>query len=97
MQDLVPALHDLAVLSYNGLQSFVKVGLEIAGVLQTMRMHEGLNFRIARPLLAVHLVAADMKILVGKEPRHLADKLIKKFVRVLARRVHGRVMNSEMT
>src|SRR5215813_9407168 len=96
MQDLVPALHDFAVFFHDRLQPFVEVGLEIACILETVSAHKSLNFRIACPLLAIYLVAADVKILVGKELRHLADELIQKLIRVLTRWVHGRIMNAEM-
>src|ERR1041385_1108819 len=96
MQNLVPALHDFAVLSYDRLQPFVEIGLEIARILETVSAHKSLDVRIAGPLLSVYLVAADVKILIGKKPRHFANEIIQKLVRVLARWVHGRIMNAEM-
>ena len=56
-----------------------------------MLAHVGLDLRVRVPLFAVALVAADMEVGVGKERRHLPQKLIEKLERAFARRVHGRV------
>src|SRR6266536_2520434 len=61
-----------------------------------MRPHVLLNFRICIPLFPVYFVAADVKKLIGEELSHLFDELVKKLVRALAGRIHGRIEDSPL-
>ncbi len=63
-------------------------------VFDAFLFHEGLNLRIAGPLLAFILIAADVHIGVRKKRGHLAQKTIKKFVGLLAGRIESRLKNS---
>src|SRR5262249_45401849 len=74
----------------------IEVRLEIEVVAKVMLMFEALDTGVRIPLLAVDLVAADMKVLVWKHPGHLADEVVEKVVGLVARWVHGRVMNAEV-
>src|ERR1700730_5947630 len=59
-------------------------------------MHEGLDFRIRIPLLAVYFVAANVEELVGEETGHLADEFIEKPVSLFPGRVHGGIEDSPL-
>ena len=45
-------------------------------------------------MLSVYFVAADVEVLVGKQPRHLADEIIQKLISAFLRRIHCRIENS---
>src|SRR5436305_12711117 len=45
-----------------------------------MRLFEGLNLGIRVPVLSIHLVAADMEKLVGKQLSHFLDELVHELV-----------------
>src|SRR5260370_42201725 len=66
-KNFVPADHCFAVFSDNLLQALAEVSLQRIVVLQSVRLFELLNLRIGVPLLSVHLVAANVKILVRQE------------------------------
>ena len=91
MQDFIPSHHGLVVLGYDLLQALVKVGLQILIVLHVVRVDEFLDFRIGIPLLAVNLVAANVKIGVGKELGHFRNELFQKLVHRFARGIHDRI------
>ena len=57
--------------------------------LQVILPHERANARVAFPLLAGYLIAADVKERIGKERGHLADECVQKLIGGFARRVHG--------
>src|SRR5207245_10337031 len=66
VEDFVPANHSLAVCSHDGLQAPVEICLERAIVFDAVLAHESLDAWITVPLLAVHLVAADVEVLIRK-------------------------------
>ncbi len=80
MQNFVPAHHDFVVLGHDFLQALVEVGLQVLIVFHAVGVEECLNLRIRVPLLAVDLVASDMKIRVGEKPSHFGNELFQKFV-----------------
>src|SRR5260370_5528143 len=59
-----------------------------------MDVHELLDSGVGIPLLSIDLVAADMKISIGKKPSHLADECVEEFVSLLLRGVHCRIKDS---
>src|SRR6185503_13799111 len=72
-QNLVPAFHALAVLGQNRLHAAIEISLQSVIVFDLLFMHPELNAFIPVPILAVHFVAADVKILIRKERGHLAE------------------------
>src|SRR5712672_3152591 len=95
-EDFVPADYGFAVLSDNFLNSLAEVGLEGFVVFQGVGLLELLNFWAGVPLLAVYLVAADMKIMVGEELGHFGDKLSEKLVGFLIGGVHCGIENAPL-
>src|SRR5205823_123079 len=89
IENFVPANHAFAVLLDDWLEMPVEIRLQRLIVFEAVGALELLNLLVGVPLLAVHFVAAHVKKLVGKEPRHLADKLVEKLVSALFRGVHG--------
>src|SRR2546421_5942511 len=61
-----------------------------------MRPHILLNFRICIPLLAIYLVAPNMKKLVGEKLGHFTDELVQEFVSALTRWVHCGIENTPL-
>ena len=95
-KNFVPSQHGFSVLADDLLHPLVEVGLQIVVVLQAVGPHELLDLRIGVPLLAVYLVASDVKKLVGKEPGHLADKFVQKLVSLLPGRIHRRIEHAPL-
>src|SRR5437868_4079734 len=87
-EDLIPSDHHLVVLADNLLYASREVGLQRGIIFESMRFHELLNFGVCVPLLAIDLVAADVKIVIGEKLCHFADKLLKEVVGVIACRIH---------
>ncbi len=94
IQNFVPANHALAMLLNDGLEPLVEIGLQRLVALDAVRAHELLNLLVRVPLLAVHLVASNMKKLIGKKSSHLSDELVKEFVGLLACGIHGGIENA---
>src|SRR5580692_6900171 len=61
-----------------------------------MGTHERLNRWICVPLFSVDLIAANVKVLVRKKFRHLADEGVEKFVGPLLSRIHGWVEDAPL-
>ena len=79
------------VLGYDLLQALVEVGLQILVVLHVVSVDEFLNFRVRVPLLAVNLVAPNVKVSIGKELGHFRNELFQKLVTRLSRGIHDRI------
>ena len=58
-------------------------------VFDSLLFHEGLNLRIAIPLLAFILITADVHVGIRKKRGHLAQKSIEKLVGLLAGRIES--------
>ncbi len=69
------------------LKPLIEVRLKIRIGFHSMRLHEGLDLGIGVPLTAIHLVSANMKILIWKEFGHLRDKLVEELVSLFACRI----------
>src|SRR5438045_4220596 len=95
-EDFVPADYGFAVLGDNFLNSLAEVGLEGFVIFQGVRLLELLNFWAGVPLLAVHFVAADVKVMVGEELGHFGDKLVEKLVGFLVGGVHGGIEDAPL-
>ena len=78
------------MLFYDLLHPPGEVGLEGMIVLDIVRMHPRLNMGIRIPVLAVYLVAADMKVSIRKKRLHLTENGIDQLVCRVARRVQRR-------
>ena len=63
-------------------------------VFDAFLFHEGLDLRIAIPLFALILVAADVHIRVRKQSGHLAQEPVEEFVCLFARRIERRLKDS---
>src|SRR4029078_7002917 len=87
-EGLLPSGHHLLGLANNLRHASREVGLQRGIIFESMRFHELLNFGVCVPLLAIDLVAADVKIVIGKKLRHLTNKLLKEVVGVIACRIH---------
>src|SRR5207248_131595 len=61
VEDFVPANHALAVLGHNSLEPLAEIRLQRLIVLKAVGAHVFLNLLVAVPLLAIHLIAADVK------------------------------------
>src|SRR5260370_3396927 len=92
----VPADHRFAVFSDNLVWALAEVSLQGLVVLQSAGLLELLNLRIGVPLLSVHLVAANVKIMVREELGHFSHELIEKLISLLVRRVHCRIKDSPL-
>src|SRR5260370_7950664 len=92
MQDIDPAHNDPAVPVDDLMQPLVEVRLQIMPILEMMLAFELTDLLVPRPLLAVHLIAADVEVLVGKQARHLPDEIIEEVIGVVARRFHRSIM-----
>ncbi len=68
VENLVPAHHHFSMLPDDLLQTSVEICLQIQVVLEMMAAFECPDCRIAVPLLAVDLVAADVEVLIGEQP-----------------------------
>ena len=97
IENLIPADHYLAVLPHNLLQVAAEVCLQFFITFQTVRAHEFLDLGICVPLLAVHLIAADVEVSVGKKFCHFPNEFIHQFVGAVLSRIHGRIENSPLT
>ena len=84
------------MLAHDLLHSLVEIGLQIVVVLQLVGMHEILNLWIGVPLLAVYLVASDVKELVREESGHFTNKCVEKLVGFLAGRIHGGIEDAPL-
>src|SRR5260370_3087955 len=96
MQDLVPAHHDPAVPLDDLLQPLVEVRLQIMPILEMMLAFELTDLLVPRPLLAVHLIAADVEVLVGKQARHLPDEITEEVRGVTSRRHDRGIMYAQL-
>ena len=74
MKDLIPSHHLFPMFFYDGLDAFVEISLQVMIVLHPMLLFEGADIRIGVPMFTVDLISADMKIVIRKQPGHLADK-----------------------
>ena len=87
-QNLVPAHHRLPVLLHNLQQPLVEVHLNRRRVLQAVLFGERLDALRLVPSPRHHFIAANVKIRVRKQLRHLSDEAVQKRVRTLLGRVH---------
>src|SRR5262252_4632395 len=94
MQNLVPPYHDLAVAQDQDLQAAVEVALQIMGILEMVLAFKPADLLAGFPLLAVDFVAADMKVLIGKQSRHLADEIVEEVISVVPGGIHGSVVHT---
>ena len=65
-----------------------EIRLERGIVLEAIGAHECLDPRVRIPFLSIALIAADMKVLIGKERRHLAQQLVDELIGALLGRIH---------
>ncbi len=93
-QHFVPADNNFSMLDHQLLDTAAEIGLQRVVVLDVVRFHVGLNLRVGVPFLAVDLVAADMKEVIGEDLRHFAYQVIEKFVDFLIRWIHRRIEDS---
>ena len=63
-KNFVPADWRFPVFNHKFLNALAEIGLQALVILDVVGLHELLNFGIGVPFFTVHLVAADMKILV---------------------------------
>ena len=96
MQHLIPAFHDLVVRGHQLVDAPGEVRLQRGIVFEVMAPHELLDARVGVPLLAIALVAADVEVGIGKQRRHLAQELVEKRKRRLARGIHRRVKDAPL-
>ncbi len=61
---------------HNFEQARIEIALQGFGVGNAFLSHECLYCRAGIPFFRVHLIAADMKIFIRKQLRHLADEAI---------------------
>src|SRR3954452_3462921 len=61
-----------------------------------MGAHEGLDFWVGSPLLAVYFVSADMEILIGKQFGHLSDEAVEELVSGVFGWIHRGIENSPL-
>src|SRR5262245_7398354 len=87
LQDLIPTNHLLLMLLKDLQQSLVEVSLQRVIVWYCFLLHEGLDARIAVPLLTFIFIATDVHVGIWKQRRHLSEERIEKLVDLLARRV----------
>ncbi len=95
LEDLVPPHHPLAVLLENREQPLIEVGLQAVHVRDLLLLHERLDLRIGRPLLAVVLVPADVPVRVWEDLHHLAHEAVDEPVGGFARRIERRIEHAE--
>src|SRR3984893_1939918 len=91
MQNLIPPDHDFVVLRQDLLQALIEVGLQVLVAFHAVCVNEGLNLRILIPMLAVHLVSANVEVGVGKEFGHLPDEFVEEFVGLFSGGISDRV------
>ena len=78
LQNFIPSFHALAVVRHNFFHALVEQCLQRGGVSDVVRFHELADMRLAGPGFRADLVAADVKVFVGKQLYHLADEAVEK-------------------
>ncbi len=94
MQNLVPTDHLLSILLKDLEQTRVEVSLQRVIVLDPFLFHVRLDRRIPVPLFTFVLIATDVKVVVRKQRRHLAQKRLEEFVDFLARGIESGFKNT---
>src|SRR5260370_16469501 len=88
VQDFIPTNHDLAVFAHDRLQPPIEVRLQGVIILNPLLLHELPDLVVLVPFLAIHLVPADVEILVREQLRHLSDKLLKETSNLISTSIH---------
>src|SRR3954463_7656295 len=94
MKYLVPADHFLVVLLQDLQDALIEVSLQRVIVFDAFLFHEGLDLRIAIPLLAFIFITADVHVLVRKQPGHFTQEHVEKLVCLIARGVERGLKDS---
>src|SRR5437868_3788538 len=80
MKYFIPADHFLVVLLQDLQDALIEVSLQRVIVFNVFLFQEGLDLRIAIPLLAFVFITPNVHVLVGKQRGHLTEKRVKKLV-----------------